>query len=191
MEQAMRAQIEEARRREAAQALGQMGGPAVRPPPPPMMQPQERPGRRGPVVPPMRSLPLPQGAPRPVRVPPPPTVPPPAVRRPGPITQSGPGQRQRQQPKKQQQRRRAPQLPVPAWQLEELPPSSRLAGQVVETPGVRESEIGAGATPASPARRQAVAGPRLRLTPQMLREQFILTEILQPPLALRDHPPGG
>ena len=32
----------------------------------------------------------------------------------------------------------------------------------------------------------AAAGPALRLTPQSLRQQFILTEILQPPVALRD-----
>ena len=38
MEQAMRQQLEEARRREAAaRALGQTGGPAVRRPPPPPM----------------------------------------------------------------------------------------------------------------------------------------------------------
>ena len=54
-------------------------------------------------------------------------------------------------------------------------------------PGVIESEIGQGTASASPSRRQADAAANvIRLTPQTLRQQFILTEILQPPLALRD-----
>jgi hypothetical protein len=64
----------------------------------------------------------------------------------------------------------------------------------LDTPGVLESEIGRGAAPASPARRQAAqrAGSLLpKLTPATLRQQFILTEILQPPLALREQPAAG
>jgi hypothetical protein len=58
-----------------------------------------------------------------------------------------------------------------------------------ELPRVLESEIGRGSVAASPSRRQAAAGPALRLTPETVRQQFILAEILQPPLALRDQSP--
>jgi hypothetical protein len=60
------------------------------------------------------------------------------------------------------------------------------------TPAVLVSEIVQGTAPASPSRRAAEAAGAsssiLKLTPQTLRQQFILTEILQPPLALRERP---
>jgi hypothetical protein len=84
---------------------------------------------------------------------------------------------QQQQSRKQQKRRAvAPQQPA-----------ARVQTLLEEIPKVVESAIGQGAVPASPARRQAAAAQSmLRLTPQSIRQQFILTEILQPPLALRD-----
>jgi hypothetical protein len=193
MERAMREQMEEARRREAAQALGQMGGPAMRPPPmppPPVLprqqQQQQRMRPHGPVVPPMRTLP--QGMPQ--RTPArrqPPTAPP--ARRPMPQV---PPSRPVAQPKKKPQQQRRRQAPQPVMPLEPEPLLEPLAGQLVPgTPDVAQSEIGAGSTPASPARRRAAQGPAIRLTAQGLRQQFILTEILQPPLALRDRSPGA
>jgi hypothetical protein len=92
-----------------------------------------------------------------------------------------PPQRAPQQPQQQKKAKRRsapPPVPVPAKAVQ---PS-------VDTPGVLESEIGQGSAPASPTRRQAGARPVIRLTPQALRQQFILTEILQPPLALREPP---
>lgn len=113
-------------------------------------------------------------------------------------------QRQQQQQRPQQQRRpaRAPVRPppMPVAQRSPQPPRKpqkrRIAQQqaavnevqLEELPHVLESEIGRGSVPASPSRREASAGPMLRLTPKSLRQQFILTEILQPPLALRDQP---
>lgn len=185
-ERQVRAHWEEVRRREAiAQALhqsGQHGQPypqQMAPPPlPPMpgalqphpQQPQQRP--RGPMVPPMRTLPpVPQQArPRPAAQPAPR-----APLRP-------PQQQQRQQPKQRKQQRRVQPAPVAAVELEELPARS------AQTPSDFESELSQAGAPTSSARRQAQRGPVVRLTPQTLRQQFILTEILQPPLALRDHP---
>jgi hypothetical protein len=168
MEQAMREQIEEARRRQIAQ-LEQMQ-PTM--PPPPMLQPQ-RP--RGPAVPPMRNLPQ---APRPVSRPNP-MAQPPRLPQQRPVQQ--PQQRPKQgQKRKQRQPGQAPAVPVP--------PPMRAVPVAGDTPDVYISEIGHGSASASPSRRQAAATPMLRLTPQNLRQQFILTEILQPPLALRDRP---
>jgi hypothetical protein len=79
--------------------------------------------------------------------------------------------------KKQKQQRRAPAA---------VPPSLPVQLAPTDTPGVLESEIGQGTAPASPSRRHAVT-PLLRLTPTTLRQQFILTELLQPPLALREN----
>jgi hypothetical protein len=104
-----------------------------------------------------------------------PVPPPPQMRQPQ-VAMRAPQQARPQQPRKQQKRRvAAPQRPAMNAQtlLEEIP-------------AVVESEIGQGAVSASPARRQAAAGPMVRLTPQSIRQQFILAEILQPPLALRE-----
>jgi hypothetical protein len=95
-----------------------------------------------------------------------------------------PAQRPRPIPqhKKAQRRRAQPALTTVR---------SGLPEGLEEAPQVLESEIGKGVTPASPARREAEArlsGVGLRLTSELLRQQFILTEILQPPLALREHP---
>jgi hypothetical protein len=104
---------------------------------------------------------------RPARVPVRPPPMPVAMRAPQPP---------RQQAKKQQKRRPVSQQQVVSEvQPEELHP-------------VLESEIGRGSVPASPTRREVAARPMLRLTPQSIRQQFILAEILQPPLALRDQP---
>jgi hypothetical protein len=83
-----------------------------------------------------------------------------------------------QQSRKQQKRRVAP-LQQPARSAQAL---------LEEIPRAVESQIGRGAVPASPARRQVAAQPMLRFTAQSIRQQFILAEILQPPLALRDQP---
>jgi FtsZ-interacting cell division protein ZipA len=106
-----------------------------------------------------------------------PVPPPPQMRQPQ-VAMRVPQQPRPQQPRKQQKRRVAPpQRPVMSTQalLEEIP-------------AVVASEIGQGAVSASPARRLAAAAPMVRLTPQSIRQQFILAEILQPPLALRDRP---
>ena len=191
MERAMRLQMDAARRNQAAaEALGQGPVSAHRPPPPPPLPPmagfvggyqQQQPQRprSGPVVPPMRSQPRPQQRPGAGRsVPPPPLQQrqqqqPPRPR--GPVMR--PKQTKQAQRRQQQQQRPAPQ-PV----LEEIGTYSEGPNH----PGVTESEIGAGTVAASPTRRLATVGPMVRLTRQSLREQFILTEILQPPLALRE-----
>jgi hypothetical protein len=108
-----------------------------------------------------------QGQRRPARVPVPP-----------PLQMRAPVQQQRPQQSRKQQRRRV----MPSQQ-----PVATAQTLLEEIPRVLESEIGQGAVAASPARRQAAAAPpMLRLTPQSIRQQFILAEILQPPLALRD-----
>jgi hypothetical protein len=173
IDQAVLARLEEARRREAAQSLGRMSGPGTAPLPPPLpyvmqgehrLQPQPR---HGPVVPPMRSLPRQQQRPAQQR----------------PVAQQP--QRKPLQQKRKAQPRRAPAAAPPVPQ----PPAGTFAA---ETPAVVQSEIGQGTAPASPSRRQAAAAeaasPLRRLTPRTLRQQFILTEILQPPLALRERP---
>jgi hypothetical protein len=177
MERAMREQMDEAHRRDAAHAMAQMD---LLPPP---LIPQGHAPRHGPAVPPMRNI---------SQMPMPPRVP--LQRRPvggRPAMSSPQGMRQppppmvpvaRNQPKQQkkQKQRRAAAVTVPSALHQTF------AG---DTPGVRESEIGQGIAPASPARRQAQAmdgAAVLRLTPASLRQQFILTEILRPPLALRE-----
>jgi hypothetical protein len=177
LEQAMREQMEEARRRQMADALEEMRGPAV--PPPPMMRPipppppvpaaLQRPRPRGPVIPPMRphaQVPIPQAVRRPV-----PAVP--------PMRPSA-----RPQQRKAQKRRPVPAVPVPM--------AERVVPVEEHTPAVLVSEIGQGTAPARPSRRAAEAAGAsssiLKLTPQTLRQLFILTEILQPPLALRERP---
>ena len=182
MERMMRQQMEAARREQAAEALarGQI--------PPGFQFPQQQQSRqsqppRGPVVPPMRPRAQPQQQQRPPavrRVPPPPPPPIPRQQQASrPRGGAGPVVPQRRTKKAQQ---RQQQRPAPEPVLEELTGYSEGPSR----PGVRESEIGVGTAPASPARRAAAAAPAIRLTPQSLRPQFILTEILQPPLALRD-----
>lgn len=171
MERAMREQMEAARRQQAAAALGQMGGP---PPPPPLPVPAGR--RHGPAVPPMRAKARTQQQQRnvpPVTVQRPPQAPraPQAPRPRGPVVPP-------RRTKKAERRQQAAPAPLPFLEPEPEGGPGR--------PSVPQSEIGAGATAASPSRRRAAAGPMIRITPQSLRQQFILTEILQPPLALRE-----
>ena len=190
-ERLVRAHWEEVRRREAiAQALGQQqqqqgwvnqqqpAPPPLPPMPAALLREQQRqyqqpqPRSHGPVVPPMRNLPQPQRAvrPRPVA---PPRVPAPA--------------RQAQRRPQPQQRKAQPRVQPQQAEVPEPVPGSSRRMVATDTPGVIESEIGQGTASASPTRRQADAAANvIRLTPQTLREQFILTEILQPPLALRD-----
>jgi hypothetical protein len=185
MERAMREQMDAARRMQAAEALarGQMGAP----PGFQFPQQQQHQPQRGPSVPPMRTRPPqqqrpPQQRPGGVRRPPPPLPPalPPAMQQHQP---GRPGGGPVVPPRRTKKAERRPQQQRPAAEpvLEELTGYSEGPSR----PGVRESEIGAGTAPASPARRAAAASPVVRLTPQSLRQQFILTEILQPPLALR------
>jgi len=90
-----------------------------------------------------------------------------------------------QQQSRKQQKRRA----VASQQQQQQQRVVQRQALLEEIPKVIESEIGQGAVPASPARRQATAQqPMLRITPQSIRQQFILAEILQPPIALRDQP---
>src|SRR4051812_27563271 len=140
LDRQIRAQVEEARRREAAAAAlaqGARGRPATRPGAmvalPSVLQQQQvpRPRPRGPVAPPVRQ----------VRVPVPP--------------QRAPQAQQQQQQKKAKKRLAPPPMPVAARAVQPL----------VDTPGVLESEIGQGSPSASPTRRQAAMGPRIRLTP--------------------------
>jgi hypothetical protein len=86
-----------------------------------------------------------------------------AIRRPMPMVT--PGQRKL--------RRRPGVAPSPAAQVP-------LDVQVVLT------EIGQGTLPASPARRDAQARPLVQLNAGNLRQQILLSEILQPPVALRE-----
>jgi FtsZ-interacting cell division protein ZipA len=121
---------------------------------------------------PMPPVLQPQGQRRQVRM----AVPlPPQIRQ--PQVAMGPPARPQQSRKQQKRRTAPPQRPVLSAQtlLEEIP-------------GVVESEIGQGAVPASQARRQAAVQPMVKFTPQSIRQQFILAEVLQPPLALRDRP---
>jgi hypothetical protein len=102
---------------------------------------------------------------------------PPQMRQP-PVAMRSPAPPRTPQQFGKQQKRRAvspgqPAAAIPQALLEEIPQ-------------VATSEIGRGSVPASPARRQAATGPAIRLTAANLRQQFILTEILQPPLALRE-----
>ena len=170
MDRLMQEQMEMARRQQAA-ALGQMGG---APPPPPLPPPGGR--RPGPVVPPMRPK---ARAPQQQRsVPPVPVQRPPQAPRPrGPVV---PPRRTKKAERRQQA---APAAPLPV--LEPEPEGGP------GLPSVLQSEIGAGTTAASPSRRLAAAGPMIRITPKSLRQQFILTEILQPPLALREGSAGS
>lgn len=180
MERAMRAQVEAARRNQAAaEALAR--GRSNAPPPLPGFQPEfqshqpwERP--RGQSAPPMRPRAQPQ-RPAPARNAPPPLV------QPSQRQQAGRPRGPVMPPKRTKKAERRPQQrPVAEPLLEELDSYSRGATR----PGVTESEIGAGTAAASPARRLAAVPPMVRLTPQSLRQQFILTEILQPPMALRE-----
>jgi hypothetical protein len=116
-----------------------------------------------------------QGQRRPAHMPVPP---PPQMRQPQTAMRSSTPPARPQQSRKQQKRRVA----VPQQ------PAMRAQTLLEEIPQVAESEIGQGAVAASPARRQAAAGPALRFTPQSIRQQFILAEVLQPPLALREQP---
>jgi hypothetical protein len=122
---------------------------------------------------------LPQAAPMPVAV----------MQRPG----ARPAQQRRQParrpgpppiPRQQQQQRKAARRP--AQVLEEIP-----VAEAVEA--VVGSAVGSGQAPTT--RRQpaaAISAARIaKLTPQVLRQQFVLAEILQPPLALRDNVVGG
>lgn len=124
---------------------------------------------------------------------PPPMAPPPLppmrnIQRPAVRSMSKPAPQPVRRPqaqvkqKKGQRRVQPPALNVPA-----LPAAARKL-TAYDTPGVVESEIAKGSAPASPARRQTGAAVQsvIRLTPQSLRQQFILTEILLPPLALRE-----
>jgi hypothetical protein len=182
-DRAMREQWEAEQRRQAAAALGQMGGGGGPPPPPLPGGRRPQPRQPGPVVPPMRPRQPTQHEQR-RDLPPAPVV----------VMQRPPQQQaRRQQPaqrgpvvpprrtKKAERRLATAQAPAPLPFLEPEPDSEGPA-----RPGVLESEIGAGSTAASPSRRAASAAPMIRLTPQSLRQQFILTEILQPPLALRE-----
>lgn len=198
LERALAEQMEVARRQQA-QALGEaspptrLSPPAALQPRPQQQQRRQTPPQRqpshGPAVPPMRTLPQsqpmrgrPAQGPRVQQVPPVP----PAVRRqpPAPARQQAglqhqPAQRPAQQPPRR--RSTAPAVPVPI-------PASAARSRVSGAPGVVESEIGRGASPARRAASMA-ADVMLSLTPDALRRQFILTEILQPPLALRDPAP--
>jgi hypothetical protein len=93
-----------------------------------------------------------------------------------------------QVPRSQPPRGKQPQRPQQKRRVQMTPPALPLPKPVLEEiPGVVQSEIGRGAVPASPAQRQvASAGPGLRLSPKSLRQLFVLTEVVQPPLALRE-----
>lgn len=82
--------------------------------------------------------------------------------------------------KRGQKRGKAPAVPIPAEP--DVPRGLVAARQDFE------SQTSTGDAATSPTRQvlQNATGIDLRLTPQKLRQQFILTEILQPPLALRD-----
>jgi hypothetical protein len=166
LDAAIRAQVEAARQREAAAAaLGQQRMGQAMPPPPPVFQRQQQHQQR-----------QPQQQRRQAR---PPALPPALRQAPAAMRAQVPPQRQ--QAKKQQQKRRvAPQQ----QQQRVMPPEDMLE----EVPRVVESEIGHGAVAASPFRRQSATPLTLRLTPQSIKQQFILAEILQPPVALRDYP---
>lgn len=187
MERMMRQQMEAARREQAAEALARGPIPAG------YQFPQQQPSRqpqplRAPAVPPMRARAQPQQQ-RPAALrspPPPPPIPRQQASR--PRGGAGPVVPQRRTKKAQQrQQQQQPRRPAAEPVIEELTGYSEGPSR----PGVRESEIGVGTAPASPARRAAAAVPVIRLTPQSLRQQFILTEILQPPLALREPPEAG
>lgn len=185
MERALRARLEAARRDQAARALGQMSAPPMPTQglPPGSQYPQYRPqqqGLRGPSVPPMRPrAPQQQAQRRPAPRGLPPAVPPP-MRPPGAQQQTqrphGPVMAAKRTRKAERHQPAAPPALAEADSYSQGPPR----------PGVLESEIGVGTAPASPARRLAAAAPMVRVTPQSLRQQFILTELLQPPLTLRE-----
>jgi hypothetical protein len=166
LDAAIRAQVESARQREAAaSALGQQRMGQAMPPPPPVFQRQQQHQQRQPQH--QRRQPRPPALP-------------PALRQP-PVATRAQVPPQRQQAKKQPQKRRV----APQQQPQRvMPPEDMLE----EVPRVAESEIGHGAVPASPARRRAATALTLRLTPQSIKQQFILAEILQRPVALRDGP---
>ena len=84
-------------------------------------------------------------------------------------------QPQPQKRRKQPKRDRRPQAPVPAVPVEEAPPVRPLAAG--EAPPKSARAAGSSANAAALSRW---------MTPRTLRSQFILTEILQPPLALRE-----
>lgn len=84
---------------------------------------------------------------------------------------------------KKQQKRRPP--PVPK-KVAPAPLPAREPEPILMS--LRDSPIVTGATP-GPAVHSATAASLHRwLTPKTLRQQFILTEILQPPLTLRENP---
>ena len=137
---------------------------------PPLPQvPPARPASRPPPPPvfaPTRSI---DARPVPVRQPVP--------RRVIPVAQPAhrqPPARPKQKPKKQKSRDLPPAPPLPSA----IPAAVPVAARAV-------SEARPAARPAAPAPADAAALSRW-LNPGTLRSQFILTEILQPPLALRD-----
>lgn len=164
--------IEQEMRERAARALGSAPRPGQVPPPLPARPPTHVPPPPPPVFASQRSVESRPVASRPavrqaVRAKP---APPPrqVASRPG-------GQPAPRRPKKQ----KAARLPT-APPLEELTPvAARAASPAAESATAGERRGGAAANAAALSRW---------LTPTTLRSQFILTEILQPPLALRPPP---
>jgi hypothetical protein len=115
-----------------------------------------------------------------------------------PMMQRPQGRPVQQQQRRQQQRRPMPP-PIPRQQQQRK--ASRTPPPLLEEIPVAEAidTRAAAATrqaPAGPSRRQsapAISVARIsgKLTPQVLRQQIVLMEILQPPLALREDVAGG
>ena len=172
-------QREAQRRRELLEADRFEPPPQRSPPPPivrpapPMMQPNV------PQPPPVRPVP-----PLPPRVAPaPPRLQAPQVPR---VMTPAPPQRRKQLPKKQPRRVAPvpPRIPMP------VPARAQADEDAASTPSVLASEIRSAEetkAAAAAARKPAVTATTLSrwLTPGTLRSQFILTEVLQPPLAMR------
>ena len=173
----MNKQQQEARRqriREEIERAARYGGP----------QPARAPTPPTPPTPPRRPQRIAEGIaqrypdvllpPAPPPLPPPmPQAPPPQQRRPVPPVAAKPKPPQRR-PQRQPQARRNVSAPVPpALPLEEVAPAPAAYVNITQ--------------PAPRAKAQTVDAASVKrwLTPATLRHQFILTEILQPPLALR------
>jgi hypothetical protein len=171
--------IEQEMRQGAAQATGVLNQPgAYRAPPlPPGAAPPPLPPR--PVFAPTKSIDGPYQPPRPAAAKPAPRRPANAPR-PLPPARPLPPQQPRK-PKRQKQAQQPAAAPVMARTVAAV----ARAAQAAEVPPLPV---------ARPAQATAKAAALSKwLTPNTLRSQFILTEILQPPLALRDpnRPCGG
>ena len=187
MASAAKKQKEQQRRRQMLDADPFRPPPPRSPPPvvrpvPPMMHPNV------PLPPPVRPAPAVRPLPPlPPRVTPaPPRLQAPQVPR---VMTPVPPQRRTQPPKKQQPRRAAPAprrvpTPVPVEALAPMDEDGPSAPSAFANE-IRSAEEATAA--AAVARKPAVSAMALSrwLTPATLRSQFILTEVLQPPLAMR------